>query len=754
MQNVASLPNPYNFSRPVADGALFAGRQKEIQEIAYYLDQAQRSTRPMSLALLGERAAGKSSLLNAIEREARTRGLIVARIDLDEGDAQSQLGFFSKLFDSIFTAACEAGHFEGVTGRTYDTYLDITQSLTIPDDKTFCPFLFPTALARATSAGNYSAPVSDAIFRRDLATLHRTVVTPIVILIDEGNVLSGSRILLEKLRNIFDNENGFMLVITGTPALFPMMDEVFSPIIRSFKKIEVRPFDRQQDTQDCIWRPLLALDLDPHKIIDFSTIREVRAIHDVSGGRPYEIQLLCHMLFRRVQEGLSERMTLSLSVLEDVRRELEKAHEPASRPVLTNVARISADQFRALRVLFRSGRDVSVNQAWAAEFILRRSTTWTYDLLRDEANRLIDLGFVSEEPDGKLRFSGDEFDKLYLKYFARERGIPLSFPTYPVSFYWSSRLQEVLGLSGEQSDVAGGVWDAFVDGELGLPDLLAELESPNPSRDRLLMARYLLDEVYALLLRHETATEAKLMLAKIELPELSLRITTFPRTPNSASEFEISESKMNDVIERVRHLGGDATIRVHCIPVLSNSDLAQRLCLLEDESIATRLAGSHLTWATNLYLEGERERAHSHVCRALLFKANWRRDERIRIGYMLSAFDRDEARSWLEKAAEGIAEGFDFALARFDLSILDATECQWDRAQSGLARSIHALGALTPFEREVACVVMCEFDGIELAFKEVRDPNGFDLLPIAEACNEAIASARAAGISPRTTDLA
>ena len=106
------------------------------------------------------------------------------------------------------------------------------------------------------ASGNSSVPLSDHNYKADLARIRSEVGRPIVLLFDEANVLARSRVLLEKLRNIFMNTPGLMLVLIGTPDLFPLMDEVFSPIVRQFKKINVREFKDRDETKECIERPL------------------------------------------------------------------------------------------------------------------------------------------------------------------------------------------------------------------------------------------------------------------------------------------------------------------------------------------------------------------------------------------------------------------------------------------------------------------------------------------------------------------
>src|SRR2546426_6263898 len=145
--DLSKLYNPYDFANPVSNRDLFVGRVNELREIKYYLDHAKQAPRPINLALIGARASGKTSVLNMIEIEAEERDFCVVRVDLDEAVAETQLAFFYKLFDCILISVCQLDAYGGLHGKTYDTYRSMVDAYEIPEDRTFCPFIFPIQYA-------------------------------------------------------------------------------------------------------------------------------------------------------------------------------------------------------------------------------------------------------------------------------------------------------------------------------------------------------------------------------------------------------------------------------------------------------------------------------------------------------------------------------------------------------------------------------------------------------------------------------
>jgi len=417
--DLSRAANPYDFAHPVPDAKQFIGRKPELEDIKYYLDQGKVVPHPISLALLGPRASGKTSVLNVVEAEAMARGYLAVRIDLDEGDVKSDFGFFFKVFDAVVMATFLSGGFGGITAKTYDTYVDIVYSNEIPDDKTFCPFLLPLQYAKAKGRVSSVQSVSDSSLKHDLTLIRQHLNAPLILLFDECNVLAHSRVILEKLRNLFMNMSGYMLVLTGTPDLFPLIDEVFSPIVRQFKKIPIGAFSNLIETEDCIRRPLK--ELDAEILVDRTLVAEIQ---ELTGGRPYEIKLVCHFLFRRIQEGSADKMNLDTGVLEAVKRELETSQDVLARPALRKIRSLGLRDLLGLSLLCPCDGGVTFEDAWAISHVFKLSEGWSRDELNALREAFLASGLLVEKA-GKLSFVGDDFDRIYSRFFAKERDVSI-----------------------------------------------------------------------------------------------------------------------------------------------------------------------------------------------------------------------------------------------------------------------------------------------------------------------------------------
>lgn len=738
MIDLSALPNPYDFANPVSDADLFVGRKKEMDEIKYYLDHAKAAPRPINVALLGERAAGKTSVLNMTQIEAERRGFLAVRVDLDEDDATSHMAFFFKLFDAILATACGAGAFGGRTGKTYEAYLDMVSAYSVPEDKTFCPFSFPLQYAKAMAVGNENARVSDTTFKSDLAEMRDELNRPAVILFDEGNVLAKSQTHLEKLRNIFMNTPGFMLVLTGTPDLFPVMDEVFSPIIRQFKKVQIGRFENREETKDCIRKPLEKIGIsDAEDIFDFETYRDVREIHDFTGGKPYEVQLLCHVLFRRVQQKRAKKMKLNLSVLEEARSELESTQDVSARPILNKIRGLDKDMLSALGLFCECDGHSTLEQMWAIDHIFKENSIWTKKRL-EASLEVLKKAEIVDVQDGVVRFRGDDFDKIYTKYFAREKKVRIHFLSAPVDLLFHFRLipivEKIEGL---------GFSTALM---LGPPP--EPLETTAQRMARLEKEEDVFSEVgavaidlYRLMVRYAGKDKAAVVEVRFSAFGVNAKSILFSKNPaREGAIIEKCVERLSGLAERASELPADMEIQVKQIPVPPVDALVEKVERTGNEKVKEMIARDHYDEMVQAYLElHDTEKACFQADLFCRFAPSPDPKQCNNVGYIfLVAGAIDKARTYIEQSAATADGDYIASLAFYNLGVVESKEGNYPEALDAFSKSIEAARKQSPSARTCQCLIAITVAGNSLCFTE---ENGeVDVLRLAHQAQESVSS--------------
>ena len=740
--------NPFDFANPISNVNLLVGRMKEMEEIIYYLDNAINAPRPINIALLGRRASGKTSILNVTEFEAKKRGFCTVRINLDEDDAKNQLTFFSKLFDSILTRACESGAYEGKGGKTYDTYLDIINAYIIPDDKTFCPFVFPIQYAKAMGRGNVNAPISDNNFMDDLIKIHEELKIPILLLFDEGNVLANNSVLLQKLRNIFMNVLGYMLVMTGTPDLFPVMDEIFSPIVRQFKKINVSEFSKVDDTLACIRKPMEQLDIDPDEIFDFETDRDVQDIHNLSGGQPYEIQLISHILFRRVQDKRAKTMKLDVSVLEEVLKEIEKGQDIARRPILTMMRKLSKKQLAALGLLCSCNGKATFEQIWGLEYIFRGESLWNKKILEDALQIFVSQGILRVEDD-LISFAGDDdFDRIYTKYYAREKDISLNFSSRDINTRWQEELNDFIEhYLNDRLEIFFDRYSTVTMKEGGDISHLIQFITEDSKRDFFVDLAPIAEFVYKFMAQNQDNVTTSIIEVNPQLTWLNIQLAYRLNKCDDFIAIEEGIDQIKSLVGRIADLGGNLVVNKKDVPVVPLSALKEKVLITANERVRHSLARFHLEKMHTAYLDNSNiEDAMFQADLSYQYNPEPDIQASNNLGYVyLSADNLDKADFFLRRAInlcqsnnrEANKQNIFPALSNYNLGVVYAERRQFESAQAEFQSCINVVQDLNTDDRLLASLWVPMANDGALIFEEQRSP---DLLEVAEKAKAALES--------------
>ena len=266
--------NPYDYGKPVLQPDLFAGRARLLNDIEYALSLA-TSDRPQykNFAITGPRGIGKTSLLNKVAAMAEGRGLLASRVELNNELAGNQAALFHQLLEDIVgrlrekQALGKARHWTSrLLGRT-SVELEVN-------------FLIGTLKA----AQRDSTQVPQESLRRSLGELSKQArasgLAGIVICFDEADLLAKDETTLQALRNTFQQQEGYMLVLCGTEGLLENLGKVFGAMKRFFDQIHLGPLDGPDEVRVCLQAPL------PEDERPIITSAFAAGVHALTGGAP------------------------------------------------------------------------------------------------------------------------------------------------------------------------------------------------------------------------------------------------------------------------------------------------------------------------------------------------------------------------------------------------------------------------------------------------------------------------------------
>jgi hypothetical protein len=411
-------PNPYDFSTPAPDRS-FAGRAKEIGLVKRFASGIGEDSQA-HLLIHGRRGVGKSSLLGQARKHLARRGLISAEVTLDDGSAQ-ETAFLIECFLGLANAVIDKGGFGG-RGGEYEGALQ-NALLGREVDRGIGPVGIAEFVAVAhASAGQVRIP--DGIVAADISALvdeGREVGSPtLVLVIDEADRLAAQVETVQRFRNLFVMPGLISTILAGTDEILSALDTAFAPTSRHFHKLELRPLADARETQMCVLKPLLTPDLVGRIHIAEAALRE---IHSLTRGSPYEIALLCHVMYDQLVLSGGNVLSLSDAVLDQVADQLRPA--PADAAALTILRQAGPETIR-LAARYCVDPHLSLHDHALIQCAFNNPTP---ELLNTtEVGVLGDWGDLVDRQlattDGRsLTPTFGELGRLYLKYRARKAGL-------------------------------------------------------------------------------------------------------------------------------------------------------------------------------------------------------------------------------------------------------------------------------------------------------------------------------------------
>lgn len=355
--------NAYEYNGPLTNKELFIDRGKELED-AYMVCQRIVRGGIGGVFVVGGRASGKTTFLNKLEETLNSSNIATVFIPLDRGmmEKDKDALFFRTMIDRSIIALKEAG----LIGQSLkDKLLNFMRGFSELDIGIEASGLRFLAKWKRDANAEEQFPyfvLKDAM--DDLLNMMASEANEkgnggIIFLFDEGNIFTENRGLLEVIRNVFQFTPKLGLVIAGTLSLLNEVSDVFSPMARFFRKIELGPYPKKEDVYDAVQKPFnkMAEILSKDGLLLKGHFRGfVDRIIEVTRKMPMDVNLLCHFAydeacnkFRKRESIIELRFLLNKTVLDKAMNELRGTIEYSKF-----VESLTALEIEYLRILANS----------------------------------------------------------------------------------------------------------------------------------------------------------------------------------------------------------------------------------------------------------------------------------------------------------------------------------------------------------------------------------------------------------------
>lgn len=295
--------NPFTYLGPLTKPDLFFDRKKELDD-AYITCEQILSGGVGGVLVIGGRGSGKTSFLDALARILHQKRIAYAKIALDERmvDSKNEMLFIKTILTELLKASKKSGLLEeGIS----DKIIALLQGLKIEGDiELSVPGISFVAKASPEKREQFSYIVLRDGLNDYLKLIEekgqKDTRQGAILLFDEGDCLTLNRSLLQILRNVFQNMPRVGLVVAGSTRLLGQVSEVFSPLPRFFRKVELGSYPDDGVAFESISRPLETTKTSMAKEgyeVEFVHRGFDKIVIRTTGLMPLEINLLCHFAF-------------------------------------------------------------------------------------------------------------------------------------------------------------------------------------------------------------------------------------------------------------------------------------------------------------------------------------------------------------------------------------------------------------------------------------------------------------------------
>lgn len=295
--NKIRIANPFQYLGPLSNPDLFMDREFELRDSYITCEQILRGG-VGGILIIGGRGSGKTSFIDALIRMLNERKVSCAKIDLDERMVaqENEVLFIRTILTELLNASKTSGLLEeNIIDKAISLLrgIETEMEISLPGMK----FIGTSS----TSDKQFSYIILRDGLRDFLKLLDEKGKADTrhgaILILDEGDLLTLNRGLMQIMRNVFQNMPCVGLVVTGSTHLLEQVSDVFSPIPRFFRKIELGQYPNDTIAHESIQKPIgiaiKSLEEEGIKIKVYHQEFESIVVRE-TGRMPLDINLLSH----------------------------------------------------------------------------------------------------------------------------------------------------------------------------------------------------------------------------------------------------------------------------------------------------------------------------------------------------------------------------------------------------------------------------------------------------------------------------
>jgi len=416
--------NPFDWIHPVRSKDLFAGRTEEIAKIMEELLKLEGdSPGSPSVAIVGARRVGKTSLLWRLREKCKEQSLASLLITIDDRIALDVWEFWREIFEGLLSMTSELG-ISKVTAETHslgfgrnDPPFDVSKTLLL-NQLTFVSLYKSHLLAPQSVGLSYQAIKNDLDIFKD--KFRNVGSKGIVLMLDEAHNLINARDVKQQLRNIMQQISGFGIVFAGETTLVRLFTDTSEPFFGQAYVIRVNNFVKSDEITECVLLPLDEAEL---KLVSPMTISYIAKL---SRGKPNQIRLICSSIYKRFMRGLQKDLDITIDVLDDILDDISEAYSDTGlRDSVRTIQKLDSVDLEILHNMTRYPEwkvedIIAVDESFRGESKSELAIKRRRLMLEEKRRQFVEMHLM-EQHDTLYQLSGGEFLALYLRFVYQTR---------------------------------------------------------------------------------------------------------------------------------------------------------------------------------------------------------------------------------------------------------------------------------------------------------------------------------------------